>query len=204
MSRPARTSVRAGRRRAWVGPRPGTPRAMSTTPPPDRPTEQIRPIRPEPAVVQERVVAPAADPGYVIARLEDALASLRTWLAVVALLAIVALGVAIYALTRDDDTTSGSRSGLATDERVSRVDDRVDRLSRQVQSVRASRSAGSSSGAAATSELSDRVDQLETTVKSLSNSSAPDATQAIKDLSGRIDDVAQDVEQLKQDQATTP
>jgi hypothetical protein len=56
-------------------------------------------------------------------------------------LAVVALGVAIYAVTRDDNTSRGSRKGVASDERVTRVDGRVDRLSRQLQSVRASRPA---------------------------------------------------------------
>lgn len=182
---------------------------MSTNPPPDRPTEQLRPIQPTPPpVVEERVIVPGADPGFVLARLEDAVASLRTWLAVVALLSLVALGLGIYALTReDDDAGNGSRAGLATDKRVSRVDDRVDRLVRQMQSLRASRAAAAGAGTSAdadTAALGDRIDALESTIKTLSSRSAPDATQAVKELSGRIDKIAQDVEQLKQDQAVAP
>jgi hypothetical protein len=182
---------------------------MSTNLPPDRPTEPLRPLQPTPPpVVEERVVTPVADSSFVLARLEDAVASLRTWLAVVALLSLVALGVGIYALTRQNDNSSGgSRSGLATDKRVSRVNDRVDRLSRQMQSLRASRAAAGSAGSSAdtdTAALSDRIDALESTVKTLAGRSAPDATQAVKELSGRIDKIAQDVEQLKQDQAAAP
>ena len=176
---------------------------MSTNPPPDRPTEPLRPIEPAPPpVVQERVVTPAADPNFVLARLEDAVDSLRTWLAVVGMLAVVALGVSVYALTKADDSSGdgGSRAGLASDERVSRVDDRVDRLSRQVQSLRAGDGSGGDDAAA----LEDRIGELESTVKTLADRPAQDATQAVEELSGRIDDLAKDVEALKQAQQTTP
>lgn len=186
----------------------GKTRRMSTLPPPppDRPTEPLRPIRPEPApVVHERVVAPAGvDTTSMLLALEDAVGALRTWLAIVGLIAVAALGVAIYSLTKDDGNTSSSRAGLASDERVSRVDDRVDRLSRQVQSLRASRSPSSSSGAD-TSALSDRIDQIESTLKTLAARPAgADSTQAIKDLSERIDTLQGDVDQLKQDASAAP
>jgi hypothetical protein len=176
---------------------------MSTTPPPDRPTEPLRPIPPtQPPVVQQRVAAPAADSSLLLARLDDAVAALRTWLALVGMLAVVALGIAIYALISANDTT-GSRSGSASDERVSRVDDRVDSLSRQVQSLRAARgtTAGGGSEAAA---LGDRLDELERTVRALSDRPATDATQAVEELSGRIDGLSADVEKLKQSSQTPP
>ncbi|HEV7807133.1 MAG TPA: hypothetical protein VGO80_15020 [Solirubrobacteraceae bacterium] len=173
---------------------------MSTTPPPDRPTEPLRPIRPTPPPVQERVVAPGSDQGLLLARLDDAVASLRTWLAVVGLFAVVALGVAIYALSRADGT-SGSRGGLATDERVSRIDDRVDGLSRQVQSLRTA-GGTSAGGGSDTAALGDRLDELERTVRTLSDRPATDATQAVEELAGRIDTLAEDVEQLKQSSQT--
>ena len=173
---------------------------MATTPPPpDRPTEPLRPIRPEPPVVEERYVAPAGvDTTSMLLALEDAVGALRTWLAVVGLVAAAALGVAIYALTQDDDdTTRGSRSGLASDERVSRLDDRIDRLSRQVQSLRAGDSGGDSNA-----ELGDRLDELEGTVETLGERQSPDATQAIEELSGRIDELRSDVDALEQGAGT--
>src|SRR5919107_6433622 len=114
---------------------------MSTNPPPpppDRPTQRLQPTAPPPPppVYEERVVAPAADPNAILLRLEDAINSLRTGLMVVGVIAVAALGVAIYALMKDDDADGASRSGLASDQRVSRLDDRVDRISRQVQSLR--------------------------------------------------------------------
>lgn len=170
-------------------------RMSSTPPPPDRPTQPLRPSPPEPApVVQERYAAAGPDPNLVLARLEDAIASLRTWLAIVGLISVAALGVAVYAIVREDEGDDGSRRGLASDQRVSRLDDRVDRLSRQLKSVRASE--GDSDA------LGDRVDALERSVKTLADRPATDPTKAIEELSGRIDDLSRDVEQLKQ--APTP
>jgi hypothetical protein len=151
-------------------------------------------------VIEERYVAPAADPNALLLRVEDMIASLRTGLVIVGVIAVAALGVAIYALMKDDGS-GGSRSGLASDSRVSRVNDRVDRLSRQVQDLR---STGGSSNDD-TAALGDRIAALEKTVKTLADRPAPgDATQAVKVLSGRIDDVTRDVEALKSAQAQTP
>jgi len=172
---------------------------MSTTPPPDRPTERIQPVPPpvQRPVYEERVVTPAVDPNVVLMRLEDAVGSVRTGLVIIGVIAVAALGVAIYALTKADDSSSGSRSGLATDARVSQLDDRIDRLSRQVQGVR-------SAGGTSSSAVDARVDAIEKTVKTLASRPATDPQQAIDQLSGRIDDLAQEVEALKQAQPTTP
>jgi len=141
-------------------------------------------------------VAPAADPNTVLLRLEDAVDSLRTGLMIVGVIAVAALGVAIYALMKDDDAGAGA-GNAASDARVSQLDDRIDRLSRQVQDAR--REARGNDDAAA---LGDRVEALEGTVKQLADRPAPgDATDAVQELSDRIDDVTADVEQLKSAQA---
>jgi hypothetical protein len=175
---------------------------MATPPPPDRPTQPLRPIQPQPPPIieEERYVAPAGvDTTSMLLALEDAVGALRTWLALAGIVAVAALGIAVYALSKTgDDNANGSRRGLASDERVSRLDDRVDRLSRQLQSVRAG-GAGDS-----TAELGGRLDDLESTVKTLSERRAPDATQAVQELSGRIDDLRSDVDALKQQQGTPP
>jgi outer membrane murein-binding lipoprotein Lpp len=183
---------------------------MSTPPPPDRPTEPLRRARPVPVeervmapapVVEERVVAPAVDPSVLLLRLEDAIDNLRTWLVVIGLVAVVALGVALYALLDDDTSRSagGSPTGVASDERVSQIENRVDRLSRQLQDVRADGAGGDD-----TSALAARIDQLESAIKSQSGQGADTSgTQdAIDELSSRIDDLAGDVEQLKSSQTT--
>ena len=165
--------------------------------PPDRPTERLQPQPPpRPPVVEERYVAPAADPNAILLRLEDAVNSLRTGLMIVGVIAVAALGVAIYALMKDDDAGAGS-GNAASDARVSQLDDRIDRLSRQVQDARSD--ARSNDDAAG---LGDRVEALENTVKELADRPAPgDATDAVQELSDRIDDVTADVEQLKSAQA---
>jgi len=172
--------------------------------PPDRPTERLppqpppQPVQPlRPPVVEERYVAPAVDPNTVLLRLEDAVDSVRTGLMIVGVIAVAALGVAIYALLKDDNAGAGS-GNAARDARVSQLDNRIDRLSRQVQDAR--REARSNEDAAA---LGDRVEALEGTVKQLADRPAPgDATDAVQELSERIDDVTADVEQLKS--AQTP
>ncbi len=190
---------------------------MSTTPPPpDRPTEPLRRARPAPGapersvqpaplLAEERVVAPVVDPNVILLRLEDAIDALRTWLVVVGVVAVAALAVAVYALVSDDtsSTGGGSGAGLASDERVSQIETRVDRLSRQVQDLRTD----GSSGGGDSSALAGRVGDLENTVKGLSpgsgSSAAGGTQQAIDELSKRIDDLAGDIEQLKQS-GTTP
>jgi hypothetical protein len=164
---------------------------MSTTPP-DRPTERLRPS--PPPAYDER----GGDPNLVLLRLEQTIGSLRTGLMAVGVIAVAALGVAAYALVKanDDGGRSGSTSGLATNKRVSQLDDRLDRLSRQVQDAR------SGDNAAGGGDVSDRVAALERTVKSLADRPSTDPQEAIDQLSGRIDDVAKDVEALQQGQST--
>ena len=164
---------------------------MSTNPPPppDRPTERLQPSPPPRQVYEERVAPAGVDRDAVLLRIEDALSSLRTGLMIVGVLAVAALGVAIYALVEEDDTGGGSRSGLATDDRVSQLDDRIDRISRQVQGLR--------SGDAGGDDVEERVGALEETVERLADRPVADPQEAIDELSGRIDDLAQDVESLK-------
>lgn len=166
---------------------------MSTNPPPpDRPTERLKPSPPPPQqpVYEERVATAGVDPNAILLRLEDAIGSLRTGLMIVGVIAVAALGVAIYSLMQDDDGGGGSRSGLATDSRVSDLEDRVDRISRQVQDVRSGDNAGGDA-------QEERVAALEQTVKDLAERPSADPQEAIDELSSRIDDIAQDVEQLK-------
>jgi hypothetical protein len=156
-----------------------------------------RVVQPAPVIAEERIVAPVVDPNVILLRLEDAIDGLRTWLLVIGIVAVAALAVALYAVISDDDTTSdratGSRTGLASDDRVSQIETRVNRLSRQVQDLRTD--AGSTGD---TSALANRIDQLERAVKSQSGQAATGGTQdAIDELSGRIDDLAEDVEALK-------
>jgi hypothetical protein len=143
-----------------------TPRSVSTVPPPD--------------------------PNVSLLRLENSIASLRTGLMIVGVIAIAALGVAVYALL-----SGGTLGDAKIDARVSSLERRVDALGQQLPSA--------SGGGGDTAALSARVDALERTVKTLADRPATDPRQAIEQLSGRIDALSRDVEQLKQTQTqTTP
>ena len=167
---------------------------MSTTPPSEPPTRRLAPA-------YERVVEPAVapvDPNLLFVRLEDAIASLRTALVFVGILAVLAVGLSIYAITRDDSSPA-ARSGAVTSERVAQLDDRIDRLSRQLQQARAD--------ARAARDLPTRVDALSRSVSALrtqagSGAAATDATQALQDLGKRVDSLEQQVQDLGQGQTT--
>lgn len=181
---------------------------MSTTPPPEPPTRRLDPTAPPPpaqAYAYDRVVEPAVapvDPNLMFVRLEDAISSLRTGLVFVGILAVLAVGLSIYAITRDDNNNSTTaRGGGATAARLAQTDDRIDRLSRQVQQARADARAGRA--------VVTRVDALSRQVSALrsqagSTSTAPDPTQALQALSKRIDDLDQRVQDLSSQARTTP
>ncbi|MGI9100790.1 MAG: hypothetical protein ACR2H2_20280 [Solirubrobacteraceae bacterium] len=173
---------------------------MSTPTPPERPTERLQPTRPTTAY--ERVGQPGVpvptDPNLLFVRLEDKIASLRTALVVVAVLAVLALGLALYAVLNDDGSTGTTRDG-ASSERIARLDDRVDRLSRQLQRLR--------TGASSTEGLAQRLDDLSREVADLRSQTggggaSADTTQAIQDLDQRVDDLGQQVQELSQGQTT--
>jgi polyhydroxyalkanoate synthesis regulator phasin len=183
---------------------------MSTVPPPEPPTRRIDPVAPPPPVheerpvYQERVVEPAVapvDPNLMFVRLEDAISSLRTGLVFVGILTVLAIGLSIYAITQNDDNNAGNTRAGASSQRVATLDDRIDRLSRQVQQARAdARSAG---------DLTGRVDALSRSVSSLrgqagsGGAAATQVTQAITDLDKRLDSLEQQVQDLSQ-APTTP
>jgi polyhydroxyalkanoate synthesis regulator phasin len=167
---------------------------MSTTPPPDRPTERLQPTPPPPQY--ERAVEPRAPMAADATLLITAISSLRTWLVLVAVLAVAAVGLGLYAVLRNDN---GTTRGSASADRVARLNDRVDRLSRQVRQLR--------SASSGTSALSRRVDALSRQIAALrsqgANGSSPtDPTQAIQDLNKRVDDLSRQVQQLGQAQTT--
>jgi hypothetical protein len=183
---------------------------MSTVPPPpDGPTEPLTPA--EPAIVDERLPAEplaAADP-LAIARFADALRSLRTAVVLLGLLSVAALGVAIYALVKSQEADQGS----ASSGRVATLDDRVDKLSRDLQRTRAS-----TSGTADESDVNqvqDRLNEkassadvrtLERTVAKLQTQlgSSDDTGAALDQVDQRLDDLSRDLRDLQAEQQTSP
>lgn len=171
--------------------------------PPDRPT---RPLTPRPPASRERIAgAPVAD-AALIDWLHDSVRSLRTALALVGLLAVTALGVAIYALLAADDSGAGGSTGNSG--RIGELDDRVDRLSRQLQDVRAKGSGGAD--ADEVKALKERLDDtasasdlksLGDTVTQLSSGgatgTAKDPSAEVAELGQRLDELAKDVQKLQ-------
>ena len=98
---------------------------MTARPPPEELTRRLPPARP---VATERTVVRAAPKDTLWAEVLDRLGSVRTGLVVVAVVALAALGVALWALL--DDTGDPDR-GDASRVRVERLADRVDRLESQ-------------------------------------------------------------------------
>lgn len=163
-------------------------------PPPDRPTRRLPPT---PAVEQERVLE-VRDPG-LLERLEESVRSLRTAVALVGLLAAAALGVAIYALMEADEDSRGG----ASRERVSRLDDRVDRLSRQLQSTRSSNRGDAEEGELESlrtrlenTASAEDVERLESSLRELQGRADDDPADSAA-LEERVDRLARQVEQLR-------
>ena len=178
-------------------------------PPPDGPTEPL-PSAGQ-AIVDERLPAEplvAAEP-LAIARFEDALRSLRTAVVLLGLLAVAALGVAIYALVKSQEADRGS----ASSGRVATLDDRVDKLSRDPQRTRESTrgTADASDLNQVSNRLSDKassadVRDLERTVAKLQTQvdSSDDAGAALDQVDRRLDDLSREVRALQAEQQTSP
>lgn len=173
--------------------------------PPDRPTE---PLQPRPAVVREEYAAdPGVDPAWAV-RFEDRIRSLKRLLALVGVLALAGLGLAAWALLRDDDTDAGP-----SPERVARVSEKVDRLERRL---------GGASEESDTQQLEDGLtgkadaadlQALRREVRELrsaaadaepSGSSSGDSSGAVSALDGRVDDLTEQVEELRTAAAAEP
>jgi outer membrane murein-binding lipoprotein Lpp len=158
---------------------------MTAPLPPDEPTRRFPPARP---VATERTVVGTVPEETLWAEVLDRLGSVRTGLVVVAVIALAALGVALWALlgdTGDPDRQEASRV------RVERLADRVDRLESQVGE------AASAGGVAAIRDgqrgLQRRVQALETTVEE-----SRAATQDLEEIAASIGTLQSSVDALEQ------
>lgn len=175
---------------------------MSTPPlPPDRPTEPQTarvPVAPAAPAGTQRVVEPPADQHWV-ASLEDQIRSLRTFMALLTLLSLGALGVGIYALIKAQDNEDKS----ASQARVARIDERVDKvesdLRRTSEENDPSRLEGRISRKADASDVSQvrqSITQLRTQVRTAGEGDA-DSAKAVEDLGDRIDALSRQVQELR-------
>ena len=153
------------------------------------PTDPTRPVRPVGEPRQPHVRETVAGPDPVREEmLHDSLRSLRTALVLVGVLAVAALGVAVYALIQANDakdTSNGSNDQAASAARVSALDDRVDQLRADVYD-KASKSS--------VSQLRSDVDQLQ---QDVSKAKTQDPTQEIDQLKQDVDDLNKRVDDLE-------
>lgn len=174
---------------------------MNEIPPSDRPTQHLRP---GPPLERERERLVERHDPLILERLEEAVRSLRTAVMLLGALAAIALGVAVYAVIKADDAEDdGGRSG-ASRGRVAELDDRVDRLSRQVRSLRGSNSGDADSGdlESLRGEISGRatkaqVDELSSRIDELGEGGSGGDTAALEE---RLDTLAEQVEELQTSQ----
>jgi outer membrane murein-binding lipoprotein Lpp len=169
-------------------------RQMTARQPPEEPTRPIPRARP---IATERTVARTAPEETLWAEVLDRLGSVRTGLVFVAVLALAALGVALWALlggAGDPDREDASRV------RVERLADRVDRLESQVGE------AASEGGVAEIRDeqraLQRRVQALEATVEE-SRGAGQDVEQigtVVEALQDSVEALEQRVEALEQQQ----
>jgi hypothetical protein len=158
---------------------------MTAREPPDEPTRPIPPAGPN---ATERTVVRTEAEERLWAEVLDRLGSLRTGLVVVAVLALAALGVALWALL--DDVGDADRED-ASRVRVERLADRVDRLESRVGE------AASEGGLAAIRggqrALGRRVQALEATVEE-----SRAAAQDVEEIAGAFEALQDSVEALEQ------
>ncbi len=177
--------------------------------PPDEPTRRVpvQPAVPRPAPVAAAPAAaayPVEDP-YWREQVLDRLDGLRTGLAIIGTLAVIALGLSIWALVREhQDRTSGS-GVAARSAQIRELRDDIDTLRGQVanrattgQLEAVSKQAAASGGSTTTTTDTGATDALTKAVN--------DLNQQVSDLGGRVkaleDAAAQD--QTQTQTQTTP
>ena len=173
--------------------------------PEDRPTEPLRPRQP---VAAEPVVArdvAAVDPAWM-ARIEDQIRSLKSMMALIGVIALAALGLALYELLRDDD--DGDRTG-ASRERVAQIDERVDRLEGKAggapEESDVNRVQEGLEGKAEKSDVEDLGSQIEELRAAVEAGGSDDSTaQDLATLSEQVDQLAAEVEELRRESEQQP
>ena len=155
------------------------------------PTRHLTPQPPHP---QDVPVALTPDEAAFRQEVLDRLRSLRTGLALTAVLAVVALGVGVYALLEATSDDEGPRGASRTT--VSRLDARVDDLESRLDDRATKSSVG---------ELREQQEEIDQQVSDLSKRAGEqqqddDVTQQVEDLRGDLDQLQQRVDELAQQQ----
>ena len=178
----------------------------SSADPPEEPTRPLPPTTPPPArAVEREVAAPVEDP-YLTEVLLDRLRSLRAALVIVGLIAVAALGVALYSvLTKEEESDTGAGASRqqvadladrvdalesdvknrATKDDVNQIADDVQALSKRVDQIAKQAQSAASSGTDKQARSS--IDQLNDNARTLS--------QSVKDLDQRVRDLEDQAQQ---------
>ena len=130
-------------------------------------------------------------------RLEDQLRTLRAALAVAGVIALVALGLAIYLLSEEDDDEDGRAGASRTQVRA--LEDRVDRLGSRLDNRAGEGDVDDV--AQSQSELAARLDTLEEELAQTGDGGdTAQLEQTVIDLSGDVQELSQRVDELEQEQ----
>lgn len=145
---------------------------------------------------ERETVYEEGDRGW-FAQLTDRLESLRTGLAIVAVVAVAGLAVGLISLLGDDESESAGDGG-ASPARVQGLEDRLDEFEERL---------GNRAGENAVSdlestqqELADRIDSLEQSVEGGGDQAAAidDLNQSVEELQQALADLEQRVEDLEE------
>ena len=147
-------------------------------------------------IEREVVSVPAADPG-VVAYVADQVRSLKTAVTLLAIVALAALGLALYLLLTDDARDQHGASHA----RVARLEDRVKRLeadaataSEESDVTRLQARLQGKASKTDVQQLSDNVTKLRTAV---AQAGPQTMARDISRLSGQVDKLETDVSQLR-------
>jgi FtsZ-interacting cell division protein ZipA len=165
---------------------------MTARQPPEEPTRPIPPARP---LATEPTVVRTEPEERLWAEVHDRLGSLRAVLLVVAVIALAALGVALWALL-DNDADRGDASRA----RVERLADRVDRLESQVAETASE--GGLAAIRARQAALQRRVQALRVTVEQsrASTQDVEETAAAVEALQESVDGLEQRLQAVEQPQ----
>lgn len=177
---------------------------MSRPSDPDEPTRRLPPTErvAAPPAYERELVAPVPDDYVWREEVIDRLNSLRTAVILIGILAVAALGVALWALLTQEEEGDARRGASVSD--VRNLRDRVDRLEQNLDQAPARD---------AVNQLSRTVDSLDERVTKVGDSVASQGSsaQAVEGLQGNVQQLSDAVEQLdqrvqavEQQQATSP
>ncbi len=164
---------------------------MSLPPDPDEPTRRLPPTRhpdaPPPGTYEREVAVTTGDDLVWREEVIDRLNTLRAAMVLLGILAVAALGVALWALLGQEEQGDGRRGASA--DRVRDLEQRVEQLEQDIERA-PSRDA--------VSQLSESVESLDERLGAVEGQGTGASEQAVEDLQGDVQQLGDAVEQLDQ------